>query len=291
MGELNNYHYTSFRLAFGLEYNGRDFFGWQYQPNLRTVQGVLWQAFRKLFGEKVLSTVAIDKYGQNVFPEFLPNNIVAAGRTDRGVHARASVIHAEIPIELNNREIDSWMRGLNSHLPADVRILWCKKVADSFNARMSAKSRTYRYFLQNSKTPSAILKGLVGNYWHELDINKMQNAASYLIGEHNFSSFRSSECQAKNPIRIIYNININNTSKNINLINSELIVFELKANAFLHHMVRNIIGTLIEVGNGKKPEQWVQEVLQAQDRTYAAMNFMPDGLYLWEVEYEEIFLR
>lgn len=265
---------TYFRLAFGVEYNGRGFCGWQYQPQksqVRSVQAVIYQSLLKLLAEKELP---------NNPPLITYKHIVAAGRTDTGVHAKEQVIHIDLPIKYLSRDDNSWVRGFNNFLPQDVCILWCKKVAQSFSARKSAISREYRYLLKIAPQKPAILEGLIGWHYQKLNINDMQIAAQFLVGKHDFSSFRDSQCQALSPIREVYLINIYKNPE------FDVIVFEIKANAFLHHMVRNIVGTLIKVGSGEKPIEWLQTLLSARDRTQAGANFMPDGLYLWKVSYE-----
>jgi len=268
-----------FRLAFGIEYNGAKFNGWQYQPDLPTIHGEIWQALLKLFGDSFTKNKKKGKSSSS-FSEFLPSNIVAAGRTDRGVHAKNQVIHIDIPKKFQDRPDESWLRGMNNYLPNNIRVHWSAKVGDDFNARKSATLRHYRYYLQITKTPSAILQGIVGNYWQPLNINNIKYAANYLVGEHDFTTFRSSECQARSAIRRIIEIRIHEIDQPY-----RIIIFDFLADGFLHHMVRNIIGSLVEVGCGNQQPIWINQILKAKNRTFAAKTFMPDGLYLWNVEY------
>jgi tRNA pseudouridine38-40 synthase len=199
----------------------------------------------------------------------------AAGRTDSGVHARIQVVHFDTEAK---RPCPAWVRGVNALLPDSVAVLWSHEVADDFHARYSALARTYRYELLNRPVRPALAARYVGWFHLPLDVEKMRVAASILVGEHDFSAFRSAECQAKSPVRTIYSFEVNQENERID--------FVVRANAFLHHMVRNIVGTLVYVGKGKHPPQWIQELLLSRDRTKAAPTFGPEGLYLEKIEYE-----
>ena len=201
--------------------------------------------------------------------------LTCAGRTDRGVHARAQVAHFDTAAE---RPESAWVRGVNAMLPDSVAVLWAHPVPDDFHARYSASSRTYRYILVNRPVRPALAARHVGWFHLPLDVERMREAAAHLVGEQDFSAFRSSECQAKSPVRTLYELNVER--------NGERIDFVLRANAFLHHMVRNIVGTLIYVGKGKHTPIWAKEVLDSRDRARAAPTFAPQGLYLEKVEYD-----
>jgi tRNA pseudouridine38-40 synthase len=192
-----------------------------------------------------------------------PITTIAAGRTDRGVHARAQVAHFDTDAK---RPRSAWVRGVNAHLPDAVAVLWSHEVPDDFHARYSALSRTYRYQLLNRPVRSALSAHYVG--WFHL----------LLVGEHDFSAFRSSECQAKTPVRTIHAFEVEKQADRIE--------FVIRANAFLHHMVRNLVGTLVYVGKGKHPPQWVRQVMASRDRAQAAPTFGPEGLYLEKIEYQ-----
>lgn len=204
-----------------------------------------------------------------------PISTTAAGRTDRGVHARIQVAHFDTEAK---RPASAWVRGVNALLPDAVAVLWSHEVADDFHARYSARARTYRYQLLNRSVRPALSAHYVGWFHLPLDTEKMREAAALLVGEHDFSAFRSAECQAKTPVRVVHELTIER--------NGERISFLIRANAFLHHMVRNIVGSLIYVGKGKHPPQWVSELLRSKDRAKAAPTFGPEGLYLERIEYE-----
>jgi tRNA pseudouridine38-40 synthase len=199
----------------------------------------------------------------------------AAGRTDRGVHARLQVVHFDSDAK---RPSSAWVRGVNALLPDAVAVLWSHEVPDDFHARYSALSRTYRYELLNRPVRAALDAHYAGWFHLPLDVAKMREAAALFVGEHDFSAFRSSECQAKTPVRTIHSLDIQQESETIH--------FVIRANAFLHHMVRNLVGTLVYVGKGKHPPQWVARVLETRDRAKAAPTFGPEGLYLERIEYE-----
>ncbi len=199
----------------------------------------------------------------------------AAGRTDRGVHARIQVVHFDTEVK---RPSSAWVRGVNTLLPEAVAVLWSHEVPGDFHARYSALSRTYRYELLNRPVRAALSARYVGWFHLPLDVEKMRVAAAVLVGEHDFSAFRSSECQAKTPIRTIFSLEVQQ--------HSQAVHFVIRANAFLHHMVRNLVGTLVYVGKGKHPPQWVHQVLESKNRAQAAPTFGPEGLYLERIEYE-----
>jgi tRNA pseudouridine38-40 synthase len=205
-----------------------------------------------------------------------PVRLTCAGRTDTGVHATGQVVHFDTAVE---RELKAWMLGGNSNLPRDISIHWVRQVSDEFSARFSAISRSYRYILFNRKVRSAVFQHNVSWSFEPLDATMMNEAAQLLIGEHDFSAFRSSQCQARHAIREMQAISVKRET--------DYVILDIKANAFLHHMVRNIMGTLMAIGRGEQPVAWMQEVLQAQDRKKAGMTAQAAGLYLINVEYPE----
>ncbi len=247
------------RVALGIEYKGADFRGFQVQPNaVKTVQQAL---------ETALSKVADE-----------PITLVCAGRTDAGVHATAQVVHFDT---LASRPIKAWMRGLPAHLPNSIGIRWAQCVPHQFHARFSARSRTYRYLLSDGSCAPALLHDQITWSPQPLNMALMQQGARHLLGEHDFTSFRASQCQAKSPVRTLEYIHLARRG--------ELLVLEVRANAFLHHMVRNIVGVLLQVGAGHKPPAWVAEVLAARDRKAASVTAKPNGLYLVGVDYPAEF--
>ena len=246
------------RIALGLEYDGSAFCGWQTQPSGCGVQDHLQAA---------LSTLADH-----------PVEVVAAGRTDTGVHATDQVVHFDTTAD---RPLQAWVRGVNSHLPPRLRVTWSREVPDAFHARFAARQRSYEYLLFNAPVAPAILHGRVGWYHVPMQLAPMVDAARALVGEHDFSSFRDAECQAKSPVRDLREVRVEQYG--------DLFTFTFRANAFLHHMIRNIVGSLVYVGAGKQPAAWIAELLAACDRTRAAPTFMPDGLYLSRVEYDPAF--
>jgi tRNA pseudouridine38-40 synthase len=238
-----------------VEYDGSRFLGWQTQPGGGAVQDALEPALTTIAGAAVSVTVA--------------------GRTDRGVHARGQVIHFDTDAV---RPGSAWVRGVNALLPDSLAVLWSHEVDDEFHARYSAVARTYRYDLLNRAVRPALEASRLGWFHLPLDIKKMRQAAALLVGEHDFSAFRSSECQAKTPVRTLYALEIE--------AQGERIAFVLRANAFLHHMVRNIVGSLVYVGKGKQPPDWAREILLSRDRSKAAPTFGPEGLYLEKIQYD-----
>ena len=243
------------RIVLGIEYDGSRFLGWQTQPGGGTVQDAL---------EPALSAIAC-----------APVSVTAAGRTDRGVHARLQVVHFDTDAA---RPASAWVRGVNALLPDAVAVLWSREVDREFHARYSAVSRTYRYELLNRVVRPGLGATRLGWFHLPLDLTKMREAALHLVGEHDFSAFRSSECQAKTPVRTIHELALEPRGDRIDLV--------LRANAFLHHMVRNIVGTLVHVGKGARAAGWVREVLRSRDRSLAAATFGPEGLYLESVDYD-----
>ncbi len=243
------------RIALGVEYDGRPYHGWQSQPSGVTVQDTLQLA---------LSQIAA-----------MPISVIAAGRTDTGVHALEQVVHFDTPVE---RQLTAWVRGVNANLPDSIAVRWAHPVPDEFHARFSAQGRSYRYQLINRPVRTAVYAGKAGWFHLPLDIDLMREAAQYLLGEHDFSALRAAECQAKSPVKCLNIIDIYQKD--------EMLVFELSANAFLHHMVRNIVGCLIYVGKGKYPPEWLAEVVASRERRRAAPTFAPDGLYLRRISYD-----
>jgi tRNA pseudouridine38-40 synthase len=201
--------------------------------------------------------------------------VTCAGRTDAGVHARGQVVHFDIDVE---RPASAWERGVNALLPDSVAVLWARRVAPDFHARYSALARCYRYVLIRRPVRPALAAHYAGWTHALLDLETMRRASLCLVGEHDFSSFRSSECQAKNPLRTMHELAIEQAGERID--------FTFRANAFLHHMVRNLVGSLVQVGKGARPPHWLREVLDARDRRLAAQTAPPQGLYLESVSYE-----
>jgi tRNA pseudouridine38-40 synthase len=236
------------RLALGLAYRGQAYHGWQSQPDGCTVQDVV---------EKALAAFADT-----------PLRTVCAGRTDAGVHALNQVVHLDTPIE---RDMSSWVRGTNRYLPLDVAVQWCQPVDPTFHARNSARGRRYRFVLLESAVRPALEAGQVGWVFRPLDGDAMRAAAALLIGEHDFSSFRAANCQSPTPVKTLRALTIERRGA--------YWCFGFDGNAFLHHMVRNIMGCLLVVGQGRQPAGWMAEVLAARSRDTAAPTFPPDGLY------------
>ena len=247
-----------FRLAMGLRYNGSRYHGFQLQEGLPTIQGRL---------EKALSLIANH-----------PVVVQCSGRTDAGVHACAQVVHAVVRVE---REERAWVFGTNAGLPQDIRVIWAKAVPDYFHARFSAQGRRYRYVIYNQEVRPGILADAVTWYYQTLDVDKMQQAGMYLLGEHDFSAFRGSGCQAKTPVRTVKALEIYQ--------HGQLLVIDIYANAFLMHMVRNVVGCLLEVGVHKREPQWLDEVLRSRDRKQGGVTAPPNGLYLAEVTYPDSY--
>ncbi|MEO7392157.1 MAG: tRNA pseudouridine(38-40) synthase TruA [Ramlibacter sp.] len=236
------------RLALGISYNGQAYEGWQSQTSGRTVQDRLEGALGQFCA--------------------LPVSTVCAGRTDTGVHGLMQVVHFDTPLQ---REEFSWVRGTNRFLPDDIAVEWARPVPDSFHSRASAKSRRYVYVVLESPVRPSVDAGRVGWVFRPLESRPMQEAAAALVGEHDFTSFRASGCQARSPVKQLARIDISRRGAYWR--------FEFEADAFLHHMIRNIMGCLLAIGQGHQPAQWMAEVLAARDRDAAAPTFPPDGLY------------
>jgi tRNA pseudouridine38-40 synthase len=246
------------RIALGIEYDGRPFCGWQSQTSGCGIQDVLEVAIATVAGERVV--------------------LNAAGRTDRGVHACNQVGHFETTAR---RPLTAWVRGVNSRLPDAIAVRWARDVDEAFHARYSARRRSYHYLLLNRSERPALLAGRVGWCHRPLDVGAMREAASWLVGEHDFSTFRSAECQAKSPVKILERAELE--------VDRGLLAFRFTANAFLHHMVRNMVGALVVIGRGARRADWIGELLECRDRERGAPTFMPDGLYLSGIDYDPRF--
>ena len=248
------------RVAARIEYHGGHYHGWQAQPHLSvpTVQEALEASLQEIGGEAVRTT--------------------CAGRTDTGVHGFAQVVHFDDPV---GRSLKAWVMGTNRHLPADIRVHWAREVDAAFHARFSAKSRRYCYIICNTPTRPALLHDLVTWYRHALDTGLMNDAAETLLGEQDFSAFRAASCQASSPNRCVTACVVSRQS--------DYVVVDITANAFLHHMVRNIVGSLLAVGSRSSSVEWFEMVLQGRDRTQAADTAPAEGLYLIDVTYPEAF--
>lgn len=244
------------RVALGLEYDGSRYHGWQRQPKLNTVQGAIEHSLTKIIGKDVA--------------------VHCAGRTDTAVHAAGQVIHFDCDV---NRALKAFVFGLNSQLPKDISIKWSKEVPDDFHVRYTAEKREYRYMIYNHPIRPAHLRSYLTWYYRPLNHELMQEAAESLVGEHDFSSFRSTECQSKTPVRRIESISIHRSG--------DIIYFDIVANAFLHHMVRNIAGVLMAIASGRKPVDWAKELLEQKNRALGAETAPPYGLYLTRVTYPE----
>ena len=248
------------RVALGISYNGQNYSGWQSQLSGNTIQDKL--------------EAALGRFATH------PVKTLCAGRTDAGVHGLMQVVHFDTPLD---RPASSWVRGTNTFLPADIAVQWAQPVPDDFHARGSAVARRYAYVLLQSPVRPSVDAGRVGWVFHPLDHDAMQQAADHLTGEHDFTSFRASACQAKSPVKTLSRIRI--SRRGLGEPHAELgwspcyWRFEFEANAFLHHMIRNIMGCLVAIGRGDHSAQWMQQVLEARSRKAAAPTFSPDGLY------------
>jgi len=242
------------RIALGVEYAGDSFEGWQSQSHGRTVQDVLEAAIGGIAGH--------------------PVRLHCAGRTDAGVHATVQVCHFDTPA---HRSETAWRRGVNSMLPPSVAVRWSSPVSDAFHARFTAAGRRYRYVLYNDPVRPALLAGRVG--WHHapLEVQPMCEAAARLVGEHDFSAFRAAGCQARSPVKTLHSVQLQREGA--------YLLFDFHANAFLHHMVRNLVGALVYVGLGRRPPEWIDELLHSGDRRHAGPTFAAQGLYLCGVDY------
>jgi tRNA pseudouridine38-40 synthase len=246
------------KIALGVEYLGTDFHGWQIQKSgLRTVQGVVEPALSKIANH--------------------PVRVFCSGRTDAGVHAQEQVIHFETQ---TSRTDGAWLFGGNANLPSDVNFKWAKEVNDDFHARFNAYARSYEYKIHHHPIRSSLKTGYYLWEPRSLNIDDMKKAAAFLVGEHDFSCFRGSMCQAKSPIKTIEYLQIDE-------IGDDLII-KVKANAFLHHMVRNLVGTLLKVGRGEESTEWMLSVLASKDRKEAGPTAEPQGLYFIKAHYQNI---
>ena len=246
------------RIALGLQYDGGPWHGWQTQPHGRTVQDVLESALAKFCQAPIATT--------------------CAGRTDAGVHALSQVVHFDTTV---SRENFSWVRGVNAFLPDSIAVQWATEVEggeQGFHARFSALMRTYHYVIYNYPVRSPLSEGRTGWVFRPLDVALMEDAAKALIGQHDFSAFRAAECQAASPVRTLHHIAV--------VRHGDRVIVTLSANAFLHHMVRNIIGSLVYIGCGRQAPEWMRTLLAARDRTEAAPTFEAAGLYLTGVDYD-----
>jgi tRNA pseudouridine38-40 synthase len=246
------------RIAAGLEYDGRAYSGWQYQPGLHTIQDVVQCAFGRVADAAVAC--------------------ICAGRTDAGVHALGQVVHFDSDAPRSER---AWRLGANTYLPEDVSVTWVREVAPHFHARYGALARSYRYVILNRDSRSALAAGRATWERRPLDAPLMHAAAQGLLGEHDFSAFRAAECQAKSPLRRVERVKVTRRG--------DRVVLEITANAFLHHMVRNITGLLLSIGHGESPPERLRAVLATRDRRQNAATAPPDGLYLAEVRYPAEF--
>lgn len=246
------------RVALGVEYDGSRYHGWQAQPGLHTVQQVLEQALSQVADTEI--------------------SVICAGRTDTGVHATNQIVHFDCE---NERTIRAWIHGANSYLPKDVCVRYGRETNDEFHARYSATSRRYRYVIFNAPIRPALSRGNVTWHYRPLDHKLMAKAGQFLLGENDFTSFRSVECQSHTPMRNVMKVDV--------VRHHDLVIIDITANAFLHHMVRNIAGVLMAVGSARQPVEWVQEVLLARDRKLGAETAPPYGLYLVDVCYPEQF--
>jgi len=246
------------RYALGVEYDGSKYHGWQKQKNAVSVQEKL---------EKALSKIANE-----------PIEVICAGRTDTGVNATNQVIHFDTD---KIRKDVAWTLGVNTNLPQDIAVAWVKEVNEDFHARFSATARRYRYIINNNRLRSAILSSGISFCHYPLNENLMHQAAQYLVGRHDFTSFRTVHCQSHSPIRTLYHCNVSRQG--------EFIIIDVRGNAFLHHMVRNIAGSLMRIGQELEPVSWLKEVLDAKNRCVAGMTAPSAGLYFVDVDYPEQF--
>ncbi|MCO3453208.1 tRNA pseudouridine(38-40) synthase TruA [Pseudomonas aeruginosa] len=243
------------RIALGIEYKGSRYRGWQRQEaGVPSVQEAL---------ECALSKVAAEPVG-----------VICAGRTDAAVHASGQVVHFDTAVE---RPLKAWVMGTNANLPADISVTWARVMPAHFHARFSAMARRYRYAIYNDPIRPAHLAEEVTWNHRPLDIGRMREAAQVLVGTHDFTSFRAVQCQAKSPVKTMHHVRL--------LEHGRLIVLDIRGNAFLHHMVRNIAGVLMTIGAGERPIEWAKEVLEARDRRAGGVTAHPYGLYLVRVEY------
>ncbi|MDR2709790.1 MAG: tRNA pseudouridine(38-40) synthase TruA [Burkholderiales bacterium] len=292
------------RLVLCVEYDGAAFCGWQRQvaptpsPAHRDAEGGVPYGHSSAHAElveapqvgegKECADLNQKRYSRSSVQEALetalaavtdvPVRVTAAGRTDAGVHASAQVAHFDAPVA---RPLTAWVRGVNAHLSPTVAVRWAQPVAGDFHARFSATARHYTYWLLNRPERPGLWAGRVGWHHRPLDVAAMAAAARHWIGAHDFSSFRAAQCQAKSPVKSLTDFSVTQ--------HGAFVRFACSGNAFLHHMVRNMVGALLWVGIGKRPPEWAAELLEARDRTQAAPTFMADGLYLTGISYDERF--
>ncbi len=245
------------RFALSIEYDGSGFHGWQQQPGLRTVEGELSASIAQVANE--------------------PVKLHCAGRTDSGVHALHQVVHFDTTAV---RDEKSWFLGINATLPKDIALRWVQPVAETFHARHSAQSRTYRYYLQNSVSRPALWNRHVAWHYIPLELARMQDALGFLMGEHDFSAYRALGCQARSPIRTIHELTL--------IQRHQCLMLTCRANGFLYHMIRNIVGVLLAIGSGKRPAVWAKQVLESKDRSLGGVTAPACGLYLVDVEYLDV---
>ncbi|MFA0066913.1 tRNA pseudouridine(38-40) synthase TruA [Vibrio breoganii] len=246
------------RIALGIEYDGAKYYGWQRQNEFDSVQERL---------EKALSIVANH-----------PVEVQCAGRTDAGVHGTGQVVHFDTTV---SRKMLAWQMGVNANMPGDIAVRWATEVSEDFHARFSATARRYRYVIYNHALRPAILAKGVSHYHGDLDVDKMHQAAQFLLGENDFTSFRAAHCQSHSPFRNMMHINVTR--------HNHYVVVDIKANAFVHHMVRNIVGSLLVVGRNEQPSEWIEWLLAQKNRSLAGATAKAHGLYLVKVDYPEEF--
>ena len=244
------------RIAASIEYDGQSFCGWQRQPDAPNVQSLIEHALSSITQSKITTS--------------------AAGRTDAGVHALGQIIHFDTDVI---RPISAWVKGVNSLLPESIRVIWAQKVPDEFHSRYSAVEREYQYILINNTINSALWNAHAGWNFYPINFNLINQACINFIGEHDFSSFRSSECQANSPVREVYFFEAKQFGKDY--------IFTIRANGFLHHQIRNMMGAIILVGRELKDPDFINLLLTQKDRSKAPPTFMPNGLYLTNIKYDE----
>ncbi|WP_246543852.1 tRNA pseudouridine(38-40) synthase TruA [Candidatus Profftia tarda] len=246
------------KIALGIEYDGSNYAGWQRQSNAPSIQECLEEALSKVANEVI--------------------TVSCAGRTDAGVHATGQVVHVQTHVQ---RRDHRWIMGVNTYMPKDIAVHWAKIVKKNFHARFSATARRYRYVIYNNRYRQALLRNGITHFPYYLDVSRIERAAQDLIGPNDFTSFRSSQCQSSTPWRVLSHLKATRLG--------EYVIIDIQANGFLHHMVRNIVGSLMEIGRGNKPETWMADLLYAKDRKMAAATAKAAGLYLVAVKYPSHF--